>query len=68
MAELKTYCEGPACEKCSEILDRAKTTPFDKILDIITFGSFKFKRFHCWGCLDSKLMTKSSYSKKLKKA
>lgn len=56
------YFEGPVCKKCNEILERSKTKNRDKLLNHITLGAFGFKRFHCWGCLKSKLLAKNDYS------
>jgi hypothetical protein len=61
MTNQKKYFEGPSCKKCNEILERTKSKPLDKILNLLTLGSFHYKRFHCWGCLDTRLLSKKDY-------
>jgi hypothetical protein len=62
MTNQKKYFEGPSCKKCNEILERTKSKPLDKILNHLTLGSFQFKRFHCWGCLNTRLLSKKDYN------
>jgi hypothetical protein len=62
MTNQKKYFEGPSCKKCNEILERTKSKPLDKILNHLTLGSFQFKRFHCWGCLNTRLLSNKDYN------
>ena len=67
MTNQSSYFEGPKCKKCNEILERTKSLMLDKLINHFTLGSFQFKRFHCWGCLKTKLLPKSKYLRKGRK-
>lgn len=47
-----------SCPKCNHAVDRTKRKTIDKVIDILTLRTFRFKRFSCsncgWSCILSK--------------
>jgi len=57
-AKIKSKSFSNCCPNCYKPLDRIKRLPLDKLINIITFQIFIFKRFICNECKWTGLVSK----------